>query len=147
MAHCGLESNAISLDAHEIANLVFSDEVIEDQYKESLIYNLNTLDLRTYFEMLIIVATEGMKQYYAGQDNLVDITNLTQENIDFINGFLCKLKVKMIVDVISRIEWNFDETKRKKSYKEIIINTKTRLEDMYFILDKGSYLAISFEKL
>ena len=97
--------------------------------------------------MLIIVATEGMKQYYAGQDNLVDVTNLTQENIDFINGFLCKLKVKMIVDVISRIEWNFDETKRKKSYKELIINTKTKLEDMYFILDKGSYLAISFEKL
>ena len=31
MANCGLESNAISLDAHEIANLIFSDEVIEDQ--------------------------------------------------------------------------------------------------------------------
>lgn len=147
MATCGIESNAISLDAFEIANLIFSDEVIEPQYKESLLFNLKSLDLKTYFEMLVIVATEGMKLNYAGSDNLVDITNLTQDNIDHINTFLKKLDVKMIVEVISLIEWNFDESKRKKSYKELLVNTKTNLSELYFILDKGNYLAISFEKL
>lgn len=147
MATCGNESNAISLDAFEIANLIFSGEVIEPQYKESLLFNLNLLDLKTYFEMLVIVATEGMKLNYAGSDNLVDVTNLTQDNIEHINTFLKKLDVKMIVEVIPLIEWNFDESKRKKSYKELLVNTKTNLSELYFILDKGDYLAISFEKL
>jgi len=147
MAACGIESNAISLDAFEIANLIFSDEAIETQYKESLLFNLKSLDLKTYFEMLVIVATEGMKLNYAGSDNLVDISNLTQDNIDYINTFLKKLNVKMIVEVISLIEWNFDESKRKKSYKELLVNTKTKLSELYFILEKGNYLAISFEKL
>jgi hypothetical protein len=53
----------------------------------------------------------------------------------------------MIVEVIPLIEWNFDESKRKKSYKELLVNTKTNLSELYFILDKGDYLAISFEKL
>ena len=147
MAACGIESNAISLDAFEIANLIFSDEAIETQYKESLLFNLKSLDLKTYFEMLVIVATEGMKLNYAGSDNLVDISNLTQDNIDYINTFLKKLNVKMIVEVISLIEWNFDESKRKKSYKELLVNTKTKLSELYFILEKGNYLAISLEKL
>ena len=147
MSSCGVESNAISLDAYEIANLVFSEEVIEEQYKESLVYNLNTLDLRTYFEMLIIVSTEGMKKHYAGPDNLVDITNLTSENITFINKYLAKLNVEMIVEIISKEEWNLDESKRRKTYKETLINTKTQLQDLYFILDRGCYLAISFKKL
>ena len=147
MAACGIESNAISLDAFEIANLIFSDEAIETQYKESLLFNLKSLDLKTYFEMLVIVATEGMKLNYAGSDNLVDVSNLTQDNIDYINTFLKKLNVKMIVEVISLIEWNFDESKRKKSYKELLVNTKTKLSELYFILEKGNYLAISFEKL
>ena len=147
MAACGIESNAISLDAFEIANLIFSDEAIETQYKESLLFNLKSLDLKTYFEMLVIVATEGMKLNYAGSDNLVDVSNLTQDNIDYINTFLKKLNVKMIVEVISLIEWNFDESKRKKSYKELLVNTKTNLSELYFTLEKGNYLAISFEKL
>ena len=147
MAACGIESNAISLDAFEIANLIFSDEAIETQYKESLLFNLKSLDLKTYFEMLVIVATEGMKLNYSGSDNLVDVSNLTQDNIDYINTFLKKLNVKMIVEVISLIEWNFDESKRKKSYKELLVNTKTKLSELYFILEKGNYLAISFEKL
>ena len=73
--------------------------------------------------------------------------SILSKSSTYINTFLKKLNVKMIVEVISLIEWNFDESKRKKSYKELLVNTKTKLSELYFILEKGNYLAISFEKL
>jgi hypothetical protein len=147
MATCGYESNAISLDAYDIASLVFSNEEIDKEYQSSLISNLKSIDLRTYFEMLVIVATEGMKLHYAGPDNMVDVRNITPEHIVYINRFLEKIQVQMVIEVVSRIDWNFDESKRKISYKEKIINTRTPLEDLHFILDKDDYLVISFHRI
>ena len=42
--------------------------------------------------MLIIVTTEGLKKFYGDENNKVDITNLSQKNIEFINSFLKKIK-------------------------------------------------------
>ena len=147
MASCSYESSAVSLDANEIAALVFSEEEIGEEYKQSVDDLFLSLDLKTYFELLVIITTEGMKKNYGGSDNIVDVTNLTDTNIQFINGYLKKIKVKLVVDVISRIDWNFDVSKQKKSYKEVAINMTTKLKDLNFILDKGAYIVISFEKL
>ena len=144
---CSLESNAISMDANEIAALVFSQDDIGDDYKQSINELFDSLDLKTYFELLVIITTEGMKKYYGGSDNVVDVTNLTNENIEYINQFLKKINIKLLVDVISRIDWNFDQSKQKKSYNETIISVATKLEDLNFILDKGAYIVISFQKL
>ena len=144
---CGYESSAVSLDANEIAALVFSEDEIGEEYKKSVDDLFLSLDLKTYFELLVIITTEGMKKNYGGNDNIVDVTNLTETNIQFINGYLKKIKVKLVVDVISRIDWNFDVSKQKKSYKEVAINMTTKLNDLNFILDKGAYIVISFEKL
>ena len=49
MNSCGYNQNEISLDANEIANLVFSPDDIEKDYLDSMLNSFKTLDLKTYF--------------------------------------------------------------------------------------------------
>ena len=55
-------------------------------------------------DLSISFLCQDMKKNYGGNDNIVDVTNLTDNNIQFINGYLKKIKVKLVVDVISRID-------------------------------------------
>lgn len=147
MNGCGLNQNEISLDAGEIANLVFSHDEIEKEYLESMLNNFNTLDLKTYFEMLLIVTTEGLKKYYGDSEQKVDITNLNSGNIDLINSFLKKIKVELNVNIVSEFEWNFNERVRKTDFRQLVISTSTKLDDLFFVLKRGNYVVISFQKL
>jgi hypothetical protein len=139
--NCGTESNNnnIHLDAYQIADMVFSDTLSQTDLSK---LEFSSLDLKTYFEMLVIITTEGLKQLY-GTDNKVDVGNLTSENIDIINQYLKKIKVKLCVDIISKIQWNFGN--KHTSYKEIVINRNTKLEELKFILDRNDYVVISFQ--
>lgn len=145
MTSCGLNQKEISLDGREIADLVFSDNEIEKEYLESMLNNFKTLDLKTYFEMILIVTTEGLKKYYGDSEQKVDITNLNSGNIDLINSFLKKIKVELKVDMISEFQWNFNENIRKTDFRQLVITNSTKLEDLYFVLKRGCYLVISFE--
>ena len=147
MNSCGFNQNEISLDAGEIANLVFSQDEIEKEYLDSMLSNFNSLDLKTYFEMLLIVTTEGLKKYYGDGEQKVDITNLNSGNIDLINSFLKKIKVELKVDMISEFEWNFNEKVRKTDFRQFVITTSTNLNDLFFVLKRGCYLVISFQKI
>ena len=144
---CGLNQNEISLDAGEISNLIFSHDEIEKEYLESMLNNFNTLDLKTYFEMLLIVTTEGLKKYYGDSEQKVDITNLNSGNIDLINSFLKKIKVELNVNIVSEFEWNFNERVRKTDFRQLVISTSTKLDDLFFVLKRGNYVVISFQKL
>ena len=146
MAYCGSESNTISLDAYQIGNIVFSTDDISHEYKESLRQMLSSLDLRTLFEMLMIVTTEGMKKLYGNGNQTVDISLFTDEHINIINSFLNKINFTMLIDVIPAIEWNSEDFKKKKSYKETIISTSTKLEDLNYILERNDFVIISFMK-
>ena len=147
MNNCGLNQNEISLDAGEIANLVFSQDEIEKEYLDSMLSNFNSLDLKTYFEMLLIVTTEGLKKYYGDGEQKVDITNLNSGNIDLINSFLKKIKVELKVDMISEFEWNFNESARKTDFRQLVISNSTTINDLFFVLKRGCYLVISFQKI
>ena len=147
MNGCGLNQNEISLDAGEISNLLFSHDEIEKEYLDSMLNNFNTLDLKTYFEMLLIVTTEGLKKYYGDSEQKVDITNLNSGNIDLINSFLKKIKVELNVNIVSEFEWNFNERVRKTDFRQIVISTSTKLDDLFFVLKRGNYVVISFKKL
>ena len=147
MNGCGLNQNEISLDAGEISNLIFSHDEIEKEYLESMLNNFNTLDLKTYFEMLLIVTTEGLKKYYGDSEQKVDITNLNSGNIDLINSFLKKIKVELNVNIVSEFEWNFNERVRKTDFRQLVISTSTKLDDLFFVLKRGNYVVISFQKL
>lgn len=142
--NCGSESNDnnLHMDAYQIADMVFSDILSETDISK---LEFSSIDLKTYFEMLVIITTEGMKQLYGNDDNKVDVGNLTSEKIDTINQYLKKLKINLCVDIISRIQWNFGNI--HTSYKDIIINKNTKLEELKFILDRNNYIVISFKTL
>jgi hypothetical protein len=142
--NCGAESNDnnLHLDAHQIADMVFSDTLSQTDLSK---LEFSSIDLKTYFEMLVIITTEGLKTFYGTDDNKVDVGNLTSEKIDTINQYLKKLKIKLCVDIISRIQWNFGNT--HPSYKELVINRNTELEELKFILDRNNYIVISFQTI
>ena len=80
----------IELDAYQIAEKVFSDEAIESNY------SFEDLDLKTLFEMLLIIVTEGLKKFY-GKNNRINIAELSDENIININNYLQKIGVKTML--------------------------------------------------
>ena len=53
-----MEVQEIELDAYQIAAKVFSNETIDTNY------SFEDLDLKTLFEMLLIITTEGLKKFY-----------------------------------------------------------------------------------
>jgi hypothetical protein len=141
--NCGRESNDINLhlDAYQIADMIFSDTLSNTELSK---LEFSSIDIKTYFEMLIIITTEGMKKFY-GVDNKVDVGDLTNEKIYKLNDYLKKIKIKLCIDIISRIQWNFGN--KCISYKEIVINRNTRLEELKFILDRNNYIVISFQTI
>ena len=142
--NCGSESNDnnLHMDAYQIADMVFSDTLSQTDLSK---LEFSSIDLKTYFEMLVIITTEGLKTFYGTDDNKVDVGNLTSEKIDTINQYLKKLKIKLCVDIISRIQWNFGN--KHPSYKELVINRNTELEELKFILDRNNYIVISFQTI
>ena len=142
--NCGAESNDnnLHLDAHQIADMVFSDTLSQTDLSK---LEFSSIDLKTYFEMLVIITTEGLKKFYGTDNNKVDVGNLTSEKIDTINQYFKKLKIKLCVDIISRIQWNYGN--KHPSYKELVINRNTELEELKFILDRNNYIVISFQTI
>lgn len=134
--------NHLTLDAYQIAEIIFSDNTNTNIQK----FNFEDMDLKTYFEMLLIITTEGMKNKYGEPDSTIDISNLSKENIDDINSYLIHLDVRLNIEIIDRITWNFSE-KKIKSWNDININSKTQLEELKFILDKNDFIIIYFSKL
>ena len=147
MNSCGYNQNEISLDANEIANLVFSSDDIEKDYLDSMINEFKNLDLKTYFEMLLIVTTEGLKKHYGNSEQKVNITNLNSENIQFLNSFLRKIKVELNVEIVSYNDWNLNENLRKTDFRKLIISNSVKLSDLYFILDRDAYIIISYRSI
>lgn len=147
MNSCGYNQNEISLDANEIANLVFSTDDIEKDYLDSMLNEFKNLDLKTYFEMLLIVTTEGLKKHYGNSEQKVNITNLNSANIQFLNSFLRKIKVELNVEIVTYNDWNLNENLRKTDFRKLIISNSVKLSDLYFILDRDAYIIISYRSI
>lgn len=140
MNSCGTHSsNHITLDAGEITEIVFSDN--EDTTNK---LDFSYLDLRTYFEMLMIVTTEGLKRLFGTSTGTVNIDELTTDDISLVNKYLKKINVKLNIDIISRVDWNFNNS--YKTYKEIEITSKTKLEDLKYVFDRNNYILIWFTR-
>ena len=93
-----MEVEEIELDAYQIAEKVFSSETIDTNY------SFEDLDLKTLFEMLLIIVTEGLKKFY-GKNNKINIAELTDDNISNINSYLKKIGVKTILKTYNNSSW------------------------------------------
>ena len=84
-----METITLELDAYEIANKVFSTDGELDNN-----FTFEDVDLKTLFEMLLIIFTEGLKKFHGKEDNTVNLCELTQEDLNNINNYLKKINVK-----------------------------------------------------
>ena len=82
-----METVTLELDAYEIASNVFSDNGELDNN-----FTFEDVDLKTLFEMLLIIFTEGLKKYHGNEDNTVNLCDLVQEDIDKIYSWQKRMK-------------------------------------------------------
>jgi hypothetical protein len=120
------------LDAYEIADNLYNDNVISSND----IITIEGCDLKSYFEMLIIIFMEGMYKFcrYAINDNnKFNLNTLKEPDIFKINSYFKKINIRMTFKVFDNDEWNINYIDKYKSYNKIEINSNTKLEELYAI--------------
>ena len=128
-----MEYVEVELDAYEIAAKIFSDNSELDKN-----FSFENIDVKTFFEMLLIITVEGLKKYYADENNKVNITNLTKQNVDKINTFLEKIKVKLNFKVYDILSYTiFKENGLIKNFTTMEINDNTKLNTLNYIINKN----------
>lgn len=121
-----------NLDAYEIANNLYNDTII----LPNDIITIEGCDLKSYFEMLIIIFMEGMYKFcrYAINDNnKFNLNALKECDILKINSYFKKINIRMTFRIIDNDEWNINYIYKYKSYDKIEINNVTKLEELYTI--------------
>ena len=124
----------VELDAYEIADQIFKDN--SDFNKNVSFENVNT---RTFFEMLLIITVEGLKKFYGDENNKVNITNLTKDDVDKINKYLQKINVKLNFKIYDFITYTSLMDKQElKNFKDMIITNNTNLKEINYIIKKST---------
>ena len=142
--NCSPEVSNVYLDADDIASIIFSQEINEIQQEHLNNFDIDSLDIKTLFEMLLMITTTGLKFFFSNSEGKVDITLLDLEKIQFLNSKLKHIGVQLNVDIISILHWNFG--KQVESYDKIKINKSTKLDELKAIFNRGDYFVISFSK-
>jgi hypothetical protein len=120
------------LDAYEIADNLYNDTIIS----QNDIITIDGCDLKSYFEMLIIIFMEGMYKfcrYSINENNKFNLNVLKESDILKINSYFQKINIKMKFKIVENDEWNINYIHKYKSYNQIEISSDTKLEALYAI--------------
>ena len=118
------------MDVYEIAHNLYNNT--EFTYKTFTIHND---DLKNYFEMLIIILTEGLKYFY-GEDDKVNLTQLSVNDFNKLKDYFKKINIELHLQIFTIIDWIKNKLYTKFiPYDKIIINNTTKLEELYFIIN------------
>ena len=135
-----MDTVTLELDAYEITEKVFSNSSELDNN-----FTFENVDLKTLFEMLLIIFTEGLKKFYGKEDNTVNLCELVQENIDNINNYLKKIKIKADLKVYDYFMWNLYVQDITKPYTDIVITDQTKLNELKYIFKRDKVFVVNFE--
>ena len=118
------------MDVYEIAHNLYNNT--EFTHKTFTIHND---DLKNYFEMLIIILTEGLKYFY-GEDDKVNLTQLSVNDFNKLKDYFKKINIELHLQIFTIIDWIKNKLYTKFiPYDKIIINNTTKLEELYFIIN------------
>jgi hypothetical protein len=134
----------MNLDAYQLANKIY-----DDNFNDNITIQLNENEnLKTYFEMLLLITTEGFKLFFSDENSHVDIESLSLKDFDKINNYLKKINIKMNLKIFSVKEWYLLRANEKyKSFNTITITNDMNLSDLYFLIVKNNIYVISFSHL
>ena len=134
-----MEVQEIELDAYQIAEKVFSSETIDTNY------SFEDLDLKTLFEMLLIIVTEGLKKFY-GKNDKINIAELTDDNINNINSYLKKIGVKTQLKTYNNASWEqLQLNYLLPDFRTYKIRSDTKLNDLNYVHSQDFKTVISFD--
>ena len=114
------------MDAYEISEEIFNNNNITSNF------TIHNTELINYFEMLLIITTEGLKKFFS-KNNKINIEELSYNDIEKINTFLKKINIKINFKFFNNIEWN-NNAKKIIPYNKILINNNTNLEELCYII-------------
>ena len=120
------------MDVYEIARNLFNNNNFNSKH-----YTIHNTDLKSYFEMLVIILTEGLKLFY-GVDGIVYIDSLSIEQFNKLKLYFKKINIELFLTIATKEEWLNKLNETYISYNKIIINNNTKLEELYFILNPDS---------
>ena len=132
--------NTIILDAKQLYDMVF----IETNSDNLKTLDFTDIELRTFFELLIIITVNGIKYLFYNNAEKINIELLTENELIVINKYLSKINIRLDIEIITE-----EQIKNKSimSYKDIIITNRTKLEELKYLLYKSNIFMITFHRL
>ena len=125
----------IELDAYEIAEKVFSEN---SEINKN--FSFESIDNKTFFEMMLIILIEGLKKYYGDENNQVNIEKLTNNDINKVNSFLEKINMKAIFRKYDVLEFSILHNENKiRNFNEVIINENTEIKELNYIIKRPTF--------
>ena len=126
-----------NMDVYEISNLLYNNKL----ENSVLDISVNNNDLKTYFEMCVLLTVEGFKHFFSDSNNIVDIEKLSLEDFNKINSYLNKLNINMNLKIYTNDEFNKNNI---MNFDEIKINSSTQLNDFNFIIKKKNIYVVNY---
>ena len=128
----------VELDAYEIASKVFSDD---NTFNKN--FSFENVDVKTFFEMLLIITVEGLTKFYGDENNKVDITLLNNKDVVKINKYLEKINVKLVFKVYDILTYTiFKNNSLIKNFKTMNIDDNTPLNTINYIIEKQNFVYV-----
>lgn len=128
------------MDVYEIAKNLYTNP--DFTYKNCVIHNT---DLKNYFEMLILIVTEGLKLFFGDEEKKVDLNTLSHKDFLKIKEYLKKINIDMHLSLFTQDEWLCESLYDKYiNYNKINIDANTKLEELYFIINSGNFYVLNF---
>ena len=136
-----------TMDAYEIADNLYNDSVINPND----IITVENCDLKSYFEMLLIIFMEGLFKfcsYSINENNKFNLNVIKPNDITKINNYFKKIKIVLNFNIFEVSDWHTNHINKYTTYDKIIISNNTNLNDLYtiFYVGQNVYL-VYFEYL
>lgn len=105
----------------------------------------DTSDLKQLFESLLIIFTNGMKLLFGDSRGVVELENLSEENIQLVQEYYSSMGFRFYFDVYEDSNENRDKTQQMK-YTNLTLTSRSTLKELYFpLLSRGRIYLINFD--
>ena len=107
--------------------------------------SFDTNNLKQLFESLLIIFTNGMKILFGNQNGVVELGNLSENDIILVRDYFSSMGFIFYFDIYDDSNENRDKTQKMK-YTNLNLNNNSRLKDLFFpLLSKEKIYLINFD--
>ena len=132
----------MEVELEELIISIFSEPPGEPRTRT---ITFDTNNLKQLFESLLIIFTNGMKLLFGNSRGVVELENLSEENINLVQSYYESMGFRFYFDIYDDSNENREKTQDMK-YTNLIVTSQSRLKDFYFpLLSRGRIYLINFD--